>query len=129
MGEQEWSNWMKWNQCDVEKYNMSFENMANDFGKYECAIATKSEHECLAETRLCIFSETSHSEWARDFPLKEEVILFFLKALCEQNDGVWNEGVCECVGRENVGRYCDTKMIDVDIKWKKIEKDREHFIK
>lgn len=136
--EQEWTNWMEWNGCNLSKYNLSFDAMAKviDEGKhgYSCAFATK-QHECRTPTRLCLHQKTPHSQWVDRFPMEQEVIMFFMKVLCEQNGGRWDgdqgvEGECQCDedSGDRIGRYCGTERDLMDIDWQRIERGRQYLV-
>ena len=123
---EEWMNWMKWNQCDMEKYNITWDNLKvyedrPKHGRFECAFAGKLEHECNADTRLCLHEQTPHSQWAKKFPLTQDVMIWFLKVLCDRNGGKWDDGsnLCVCDG-ENVGIYCENLKADLEIDWVKL---------
>jgi len=115
--QQQFEHWMKWNRCrDGVKFDdLKRDRIIEDQSKgtsvhVQCADATPKEHGCDRMTSLCLHGDNSHhSQWARYMPQRREVMAFFLKSLCLQQLGAFNEKTlkCECAeGSEFEGPFC-----------------------
>ena len=113
----EFENWMEWNHCqnglqfEALKMQSIIHSDAGSDRSVEviCGSATPQEHGCAVSTSLCLYGgNTRHGSWARKMPQSRNVMLFFLRALCHQQNGHFNEIMvrCECgTNSEFVGMH------------------------
>eukprot|EP01084_Bolivina_argentea_P158602 276248_1 len=105
----EYSNWLQWNGCnkniqfDNIKVNKIVDGGSRTHGHIDvsCAYATPEEHGCDVYTHLCMYENIRHAEWASYAPQIDDVIIFFLKSLCLQQNGKFNQVMLKCECGEN----------------------------